>query len=317
MTPGLILGTRFGEVSSVFLVDREGHVQWTHLVQGGLTTANAMVGGETLFYDTVMPGAGIGHIQQLSLASADLDLIDTPELHHSFTRLPDATVAWLEIDVRDTAQWGPVVGDRIVERSPDGTERTITSLWDHLPVTTHEFFDDPFYPQGKDWTHSNGLTYDPTTDHYVVTSRNLGAIVEIDRGTGDMVRYVDASSLADEPGTLHVPHAARWTTDATLLVVSSSPRGDATWASELAIRPDGRADEVWSHGRDDVLFAQAKGEARRLDTGNTLINWGSAGTIREVAPDGTVVWEATVRDGAFLGTTAIVPADSVASLTRR
>lgn len=311
---GLILGTSFdGSSSSVFLVDREGRARWLRHLPTGFVTANAITNGRHLLYDDMLGSGGYGHIRQLSLEGVDDEPIEVHALHHSFTQTPDGSLAWLEVDIRDTWQWGPVVGDRIVERGPDGTERVVTSLWDHLPVTTHGFFDETYYPQGKDWTHCNGITYDTHSDRYVVTSRNLGAVLEIDRHTGDMVRYLDASNLAGQ--TLYAPHAARWTPQGTLLLVSSAPDDTATWASELAVHHDGSLQEIWSHGRDDDLFAHAKGEARRLDGGNTLVNWGSAGMIREIAPDGTVVWEARVVGDDFLGTTTLVDADAVAGVT--
>jgi hypothetical protein len=45
------------------------------------------------------------------------------------------------------------------------------------------------------------------------------------------------------------------------------------------------------------------GEAHRLPGGNTLHNYGSGARIREVTPDGQVVWDVLWTDSTFLGRT--------------
>ena len=39
-------------------------------------------------------------------------------------------------------------------------------------------------------------------------------------------------------------------------------------------------------------YSMPLGEAHRLDNGNTLVNYGDLPEIREVTPDGAVVWAA-------------------------
>jgi hypothetical protein len=59
--------------------------------------------------------------------------------------------------------------------------------------------------------------------------------------------------------------------------------------------------EVWQFGRDEGLNVQALGQAIRLKNGNTFVNYGSTGILREVSPAGQVVWEAYTGSGTFFG----------------
>ena len=48
--------------------------------------------------------------------------------------------------------------------------------------------------------------------------------------------------------------------------------------------------EKWQYGRGGEEWARYKGEAVRLKGGNTLVNYGTGGVIREVTPDKETVW---------------------------
>ena len=48
------------------------------------------------------------------------------------------------------------------------------------------------------------------------------------------------------------------------------------------------------------MEAQYYGEAHRLPGGNTLHNYGSAARLREITPDGEVVWDAD-WDAGYMG----------------
>ena len=62
-------------------------------------------------------------------------------------------------------------------------------------------------------------------------------------------------------------------------------------AYEFALDTDaGTMDLAWSAISTDWL-SEWKGGATRLDSGNTVINFGDFGGVREYTPDGDVVWE--------------------------
>jgi hypothetical protein len=52
--------------------------------------------------------------------------------------------------------------------------------------------------------------------------------------------------------------------------------------------------EVWRHDLDGA--ALYLGQARRLPNGNTFVVGGQLGVMREVTPEGAVVWEMETTD---------------------
>ena len=62
-----------------------------------------------------------------------------------------------------------------------------------------------------------------------------------------------------------------------------------------------RLTQIWSHGDDERIEAPLGGSVARLPGGNTLHNTGNAGRIRELTPNGELVWELTFPDGTYLG----------------
>ena len=59
--------------------------------------------------------------------------------------------------------------------------------------------------------------------------------------------------------------------------------------------------EIWNLGVGEGIDALYFGEPHRLGNGNTLQNTGELPTMREVLPDGTVVWEMAWQEDHWLG----------------
>lgn len=66
------------------------------------------------------------------------------------------------------------------------------------------------------------------------------------------------------------------------------------------------AENVWHFSHPDGVYGAAQGSAIRLDNGNTLIGWGTAGTpqygtqVTEVTPEGNIAFDVRFTDGATL-----------------
>ena len=95
-------------------------------------------------------------------------------------------------------------------------------------------------------------------------------------------------------------HDANLTADGTLLLVSHEP--DATVAREYALTADGLS-EVWSLSGPLSGFL---GQARRLSGGNTMVNFGGKGLIREVTPSGQTVWQLEAELGSWFGNVVLL-----------
>ena len=60
--------------------------------------------------------------------------------------------------------------------------------------------------------------------------------------------------------------------------------------------------QIWTYGEGIASYADQSGEATRVDNGNTLINYGTGGVIREVTPDKETAWH-VLFDADFNSTT--------------
>jgi len=292
----------------VLIFDRDGEVVWYQPADVGYVSPQALPDPATngFMYNRFSKDFDddVGSVLRLHPDGQLLEEIRTPLAHHSFARHEDGTTAWLALDVRDHDEWGTVVGDALREVAPDGADRAVWSSWNDWEVIDPLENDGGFYPQGIDWTHGNFLAWDPARQSYTVSFRNVNTIVEVDRD-GHILRGVGdyADPVADEVEDLvHYPHSAHWTDQGTLLFTTTPGDGKETWAVELAFDPEtGEAERVWSWGEGEGFYARVLGEALRMDNGNTVVNFGSAGVVVELTPSGEVAWRLETPAGYFPG----------------
>lgn len=315
VSDGYILGTLMGEEPSLFIADREGYLLWEYPGQVGIqapVVVPARDGDHLLFNRFAADRAvDIAEVNRLLLGGAVTESIRTDSAHHTFLELPDGTLAYLAVDIRETAEYGTVVGDRVLELRPDGTITQVFSAWDHFSVVVHDNWNSTYYPQGHDWTHANALYYDRQTDTYLVSFRNINSFVEVERATGRLLRKFGGqnSDYRIDGEGFRYQHGVYWTEDGNLLMTSSDDHGDGleTRAVEYTVDSETRAlEQVWAYGAGMGIHARALGEAHRMRNGNTLINFGTAGLLREVSPDGTVLWEVQLDGEDFFGRTQLI-----------
>ena len=223
-----------------------------------------------------------------------------------FAQLPNGTLAYLTMDIRewtdpDTGEVLDLIGDAIVEIAPDGVQETVFSVWDWMEPTPDEHFGGlSLYPQGIDWTHGNALHYSAERGSYLLSLANTENIMSIDRNTGELIDIYGAEGIAVSEGSTpfnHV-HDPNWLSNDNMLLFTASSNGLSSGAVEYELNEStGELTEVWSYGMDEGNYAVFLGQATRLDNGNTLINFGAGGTVREVTPEGDVVWQLSLPDG--------------------
>lgn len=253
--------------------------------------------GSGLLYN-VYGEAGFGgldsHIDKISLAGDTLASWTTPLAHHMFTELPDGTLTFQAIDTRswlnpETGEIETWTGDALVEIAPDGTQSTVFSVWDWLTPSqnahTSEF--DPY--AGFDWTQGNLVHYDATKEQYLLSLANAADVIDIARTTDGSTTVVDIYGLDGVPAdpVFDYPHGPNWLENGNLLMFMTESAGSGAIEYSLA---DGTPREVWRHGFEQG--ALALGQAIRLPSGNTFINYGANLTLQEVTPAGEVVWQA-------------------------
>ncbi len=176
------------------------------------------------------------------------------------------------------------------ERDLEGSVRAIWSCPDEFGPSFYCF--------------SNTVNYSPATGTIFMAFPEENTLVEIERESGALVAsYGDApGSYAFSPPSLRLeyPHFPNLTPDGTLLVSSHLPGHTDTYQPvagghafmEFELDRDGeRLVEKWVYDAGQE-WPMHKGMAVRLENGNTLVNYGTGGVIRELTRDQETVFEA-------------------------
>jgi len=86
-----------------------------------------------------------------------------------------------------------VMGDDVIEFDREGNQLWRWSSWDYLDPfrigyeMTEAYWPVRGFPDHIDWTHGNGLEYDPRDDSIIINLRIQDALIKIDRKSGDIV----------------------------------------------------------------------------------------------------------------------------------
>ena len=282
-----------------FIMDRQGRIVWTLLTPDNNWSIYLRVSanGEDLLWDefTYWSGWDDGadsQVHRMKIDGTILESTPTPGGHHAFTELPDGTIVW------GAASWWSETLEKV---GPDGIQRTV---WDCT-----EFFD--AIGEGA-YCQSNALYWHEATDTYLYSFYDTSHVVEIDGETGATLKILGhvngAWAFEPEESAFYWQHGATFTDDGTLLLSTYSGPGSSELAArEYELDEAGETlHEIWSFGVGEGVRGDTAGEAHRLPGGNTLHNYGSGCRLREVAPDGTVVWDVDWEGSKLLGRSVFI-----------
>jgi len=275
------------------IIDRKGRTVWALQTPDHhwTTFMRVAVNGTDLLYDKFTywanwdTGAG-STVHRIKIDGTHLDSYATPGGHHAFTELPDESLVW------PSADWS---SETVQKLDPDGVQ---TTLWDCAP-----FHDERGY---LGMCQSNTITYDEPTDTFLISHYTTSTLVQFDHATGETLRVM-GSALGDyafdpETSAFDWQHGAYWLDSDTLLLSTHRTDVDEDDLETVARMYDIDDDAMvltntWSFGEGEGLHAHTAGEAHLLPNGNILHNYGSYGRLREVTPDGTIVWDVDWRIG--------------------
>lgn len=281
--------------ASLFVVDPAGTTRW-HLgrTDGLIGPASVFAGvklrddGTLLFIrDYTMFIIDEMGTEQLALSSTDLGL---PGLHHDVIELPNGNFMALSYTFRDIVypDLGStfVAGDLIVEIDPSGSVVWEWDAFDHLdPQRRREGFEELIFDletlqNAQDWTHGNGIVYDPETDTIVFSARHQDWLIQIDRGSGEVQwRLGEDGDFTLTAGTWpYHQHSPQWQDDGSLLLYDNglgNPGLPDPQQTSRAVRytvdPNAMtAAQVWEDEAEDFM-APIAGDADRLPDGSLLI----------------------------------------------
>ena len=312
---GFVIGSNAIDPAMLYVLNRDGEIVWylepvNEFLRPQMILARD---GKSFIFNEFSKDftEDSSSVYRVSFDGEILEQIPTPDGHHAFQELPDGTIVSIAIDVRDTEEYGPVVGDSIVEIPPDGGDPVVVyTVWDDdsIPLEPHNDWNSEFYPHGKDWTHANYVHYNEERDTYTISYRNVSTIVELERATGEVIRSVGRHGTHETDTTLvNHPHGGYWTDDDTLMFLTTPIGAQESWGAEMQFDDEAMtADIIWAYGDGQGHKSLILGEALRLENDNTLVNFGSTGRLIEVTPGGDVVWSLFTSLGTFPGHTTIL-----------
>lgn len=269
----------------MYILDRQARVVWYRALWDDRVSVMSRVSadGTHLTWSEASWFADPPTIERATLDGRWSESLEAPELGYTYDELPDGTFAY------DSWHFDGDIGIRTL--AADGTTTDVWSCTD-------------WEPEGRSWGDcgSNTVNYDETRGTYLWSLYDLATVVEVDPSGVALASWGDFGDdpLTPKDARLQMPHYPNWTADGTLLL-SAQVAGEerVQFAREFALEPDtGGLEQVWSYATDE-RYAECSGEAVRVEGGNTLLNYGCGAAIREVTPDGEVVWD--VETGALIG----------------
>jgi hypothetical protein len=275
-----------------FILDRKGRYVWYHktpdrmlsmYVQPSPDDTHVMVDECALYAGGADPG-----FTELTLDHRFQDTTSVPDHTLGADWTADGTFLYAANDS----------GELLLKaRAPDGTTDVIwnSTAWG----------EDVGYSTLYGWgTMPNTVVWDEKRSTVFWSMFTETQVVEISIPDGKIVRQFGSFGGSDfDPPESEVDyqHYVNWTPDGTIIAsthVLDAPGEQRTREYEV----DGDTlTNIWTFGEDFDHYAQYGGEAWRLPNGNTMIGYGTDGTVVEVAPDLEIVWQVEFEGNPLVG----------------
>ncbi len=285
----------------VVILDGEGRIVWQHADSRGLyvTRARMAIDGSGIIYNSSDLNGHDDETQELVWVSWEGEEIRTEEVFlmgHDFVEKADGTIVTVAFEPREE-----VVGTKLVEVAPDGTQTDTWSSWDCFDPEVHTHDE-----MTMGWTFANAMDYDEIADAYTISFRNFGSIISVDGATGacDWV-FGDVAGTFDITGdTFEHQHQFHRTADSMVVFDNDGQPSQSRiieYEFDLAART---ASEIWSYSFDS--WNVVLGDVHRLPDGDTLAVWGMHGKVDRITPAGDVVTHLeTETTGTVIGFTVL------------
>ncbi len=308
---------------SMIVLDRNGQAVWgkvLHETEDGGAGESTIpftfrlrldpFGRGVVFNEQRMATGDTGQITTMSWRGEVLESVHLEGGHTDFEVLPDGGTAILGWDMRSFDDDRNIVGDTLLLREPDGEVREIWNAWDTFTVDLSRRYPENFFRDGvpvEDWTHANGLTYDPSDDSFLITVTEPSSIVKVDRATGETtwVLGTQENDFRDmSPEYVNMPHGVQPIDGGLVVFNRTRPEMPDTCshAADLALDLDAMAvAQTASLSGESCRKNGFLGGAHRLESGNTIITWSSYGLVEEYTPEGELMFNLAMDSGAGFG----------------
>lgn len=200
---------------ALVVVDDHGRIVWRYESDSRIAGVDQFEDGNILFHRADNRTLEIDFFGNLvnqwfaarnpEITSSNGVAIDVETLHHQPHEMPNGNFLALTANARMVKGYYDdafnlskrrdrmVMGDDIVEIDrKSGKVLWRWSAWDYLDPfrigyeATNAYWPTRGFPDHADWTHGNGVTYDPSDDSVLVSFRHQEAILKIDRKSGNI-----------------------------------------------------------------------------------------------------------------------------------
>jgi hypothetical protein len=176
-------------------------------------------------------------------------------------------------------------------------------------------------PNAFDLEHPSSLSLAPD-GAYVVSFQGMDEVTKIDSTSGAVLwrlggRHNQFTIVDDPMNGFLGQHDVQVLPNGHLLMLDDHFRGvpGPARAAEYSLDTQNMvARLVWQYRPSPAVVSPIMGSAQRLPDGGTLVGFGAAGRVDEVANDGTVLWSATLSSDGAGGPLAFYRALRVRSL---
>ncbi len=278
MSPGYYVVSITGGAEQNIILDGDGDIVWYGPVateEGGFGgtggNSRAKLDFESKYMWSVAGNpaccTGSGGMNRVSMDGSEVETSfdEVDKRHHDVTALPGGVMTFLVHSGECSA---------IVERSPDGSVKTVVSDTSTL------------YPKGME-CHPNSIHYHVEDDSYTLGDRLASLYVKIKRD-GELVWQLGAANpkgpIFAGAGTWDINHGHHmFMQDGKLhfLLFNNGEFGGNSIVREFELdEANMMATPTWTY--DEDLDASVLGEVQRLPNGDTMIVYTENGIIREV-----------------------------------
>lgn len=283
------------------VLDEEGDPVWFSQVSqdGRLVRARARMDGlgvwvvPTKIDDKVSPSDLIG----LDWNGNEIERHTIEHFSHDYVEVEPGIIAFLLYEPRDI-DGVLTVGNTITELTlKTGEQRQVFSSYD---LWGNYFGEEP---DAEPWAGGNAIDFDAESGTYGAGFRQLDAIIEVDRESGEVGRQLGGPHsdfvFADPASAPHQHHQFQWFDDG-ILVFDNRESDEYSRVTEFSLT-NATADVVWTHQTNPPVWVYALGDVDRAQDGSSFLTWTTAGILEDIDPEGAGRWSLSTEFGSAFG----------------
>jgi hypothetical protein len=266
---GFLITARWGMSNDgpAFILDADNDMVWWYEGEDDVIRARMTYDGKALWLRNTAQADGTGVIHRVSMDGLNDERWEVPRTTHDLAVIPDGKLGLIA-----HADGGC---DEIVEFDP--SSGSLTPIFNVQEA------------HGQTDCHVNYLAYSAADDSFLISDWASSHYIKISR-TGQLLWVLNGEGATISGASWARQHGIHVLAPNHLLIFSNGDPGASSLGLEYMLdETNGTATELWRYDAD--VQAQFGGDIQRLDNGNTLITYSSAGVIQEVASDSQLVQE--------------------------